>query len=676
MFTFVYSDWKYSIVRLLTYTNMKKVLSVIIGVSVAVNAAADIAIPSFLSTDFEEDLKENIYPDGWVSSGVDDVPTGEYKSKFKNYSSENAVKLMNYNGFIGMMSPSEFENGSKSDQWLISPEITIDTEDAVLNFTIAAIGNTVNNKYKVYISEGGTAKEDFMEVFGSAVKGDMTKIQTVDQRFVISGYEGTKVRLAFVNEGNTSGMVGFGNIQFGPYYLTIKNPDTYNSLILTGDSKSVGMTIGLTTPVNTNGFTAVLEMSSGFRSEYVSGTRFSSAKFKEDVFTFPGELDFGDSEIADYKITLTPNYSEAPATVITGRIMYAEMLYKRVAFLEEFTGTWCQACPWGYSALNFYNDKFNGIDGNGKVVSVAVHNKDAMAVTEIDKNITSIGKQMGLQGYPTLMVNRTTLIHPADSYPFIKEFVNSMTYAKVKIADVAYDKESGVIDINYDLYTGFTADGTDFSVFAVITQNNMKGIGPEWIQKNALGQGVETKSNVVKLFCEDAWPYFEMFVGKDVPGAVADLPFNDVARQYYPSYTGVEIKGGVVKNEPKRENFSFQVTPLVADDDKAVQNMVVSVVLVDNYGKIITADNLEADKFSFSGVETVNSDKVIVSSSESAIMIDTPCAGVADIYSADGMAICSSALKEGINRIEVSSGLRLVKISTPEGNTSSKIIVK
>lgn len=141
----------------------------------------------------------------------------------------------------------------------------------------------------------------------------------------------------------------------------------------------------------------------------------ASTKAKTETFEFPEDVDLNGAKAADYTITITPNYDGAPTTTLTGRIVFAEMKYNKVAVMEEMTGTWCGYCPYGYSLMNYLVDKYNGKDGNPLAVGVAVHNGDPMVINYIDQGIAAIGRPLGADGYPSMIINRVAPMHPSNS---------------------------------------------------------------------------------------------------------------------------------------------------------------------------------------------------------------------------------------------------------------------
>ncbi len=657
---------------------MKKIYSLLAMGAITLGAGAAVNMPLYMAQDFKDAFNQGALPEGWSTIGQDAKPSGNLAAEFfPDYSATNAYSLLSTGTDVIAFSPSVFEGGVQSNEWLISPAFEVTDPESILTFTVGAYGNNITNNFKVYVSEGGTAKEDFTEMMSSGAKGSQNGVNLAYRRYVISEYYGKTIRLAFVNEGNTSGMLGFTDIQTAPYYLKIDNMQSYQTLVLSGDNNKVGMTVTMTPPVACTGFTAKLTTSTGFETSFVSKSKFTSTKAKKETFEFPDEIDLGSSESADYTITITPNYDGAPATEVTGRILFAEMIYNKVALLEEFTGTWCGWCPYGYSLLNYLCDKYDGKDGNPLAIGVAIHNGDPMAVSSIDNAMSTIARPLGFGGYPCLLINREQCEHPASSLDYIENLLTEKTYAQAKVNNVTYDVDTREVTFKYELSLGYDTDYCGLKALVITTQNNMSGKSSNWTQSNNLNG--YTAEQIASDFGEDAVPYFEMFLGKGQ--SVKGLMFNDVALNYYPSVSGEEIIGSFVKNEPTELTVKFtMVDELMSELNSKItvdpENVSLAVVILDSSGNIVAGDHVEYADFTLTDVKGVEACNIAVASSNGMVSVKTPAAGVVRIFTADGCMVAEQKVAEGVSNITAPRGMAIVKVEAGMESKTAKVIVK
>lgn len=649
---------------------MKKIYSVLAMGAVAFGMNAAVDMPIYLQQNFQEAFDNQQWPEGWITIGQDIKPVGKLASEFfPQYSATDCYSLASNGVNVLAFSPSEFEGEAPSNEWLITPAFTITDKSNMLTYTVGAYGNKITNKYQVYISEGGTAKEDFTPLTDSGVKGDVKVVNLANRRFMMEGYEGKTVRLAFVNEGNTSGMMGFTDIQVAPYYLEIKNLSSFDALVLSDNQKKVGMTLTLTTPEKCTGFTAKLTTSTGFESTFVSKTKFSSTKAKTETFEFPEEVDLNGAKAADYTITITPNYDGAPTTTLTGRIVFAEMKYNKVAVMEELTGTWCGYCPYGYSLMNYVVDKYNGQEGNPLAIGVAVHNDDPMAISYIDSGITAVGKPLGFNGYPSMIINRETALHPAESLDYIDNLLKEKTYASVKINKVDYNEDSQEVTMNYGLTLGYDSENCGLKAMVITTQNNMTGKGPKWSQANNLA-GMPA-GQISGAFGEDAVPYFEMFIG-DASNSVSGLLYPDVAREYYPSVTGDLIEGSFVNDVATDIEVKFPMSKNVTK----LEDAVLTVVILNSAGEIVTADHVGYNGFEITAVDGIENGSISVRAQQGKVAVNAPAAGIVTVFSADGRVVAKADVAEGLNFIDAPRGISIVRVEAGSESKTVKVIVK
>lgn len=278
------------------------------------------------------------------------------------------------------------------------------------------------------------------------------------------------------------------------------------------------------------------------------------------------------------KINGEPNNS-ANASGTTGiQVIPTGKGFPRNVVVEEFTGTWCPACPAGIVTMESLRETYT----DGSVILVAVHNGDAM----VSSTYSTI-EQTYAPEYPSAIMNRHTYIN--DIYPVancVEEIETFKSYpAPAKVSATAYfnDAKTGII---FDTKTSFSFDNdkaneTYILAFGVTEDN----VGP-YTQKNGYAG-----SNL------SGWG--------DKPSLVETI-YNDVARQYN-SNNGIagSIPASVEWGKVYKFNYEMKFLAASKISDKDKLNAVV--YLINRKTKAVeNACLITTDKFG--GIEDVFTD--------------------------------------------------------------------
>lgn len=630
-------------------------------------------VNSVLYSDFTNAITQSDnLPEGWHSKGIDAKPSAQWNSLFSKYSSDNAYSLMLSGGqesAVFAYTPSEFQGNTPSDQWLYTPEFEVTADPMLITYTVSAVGNTVRNNYSIYISESGPSQENFYEIMGSTITGKGDNAASEIRSFVLDGYQGEKVILAFVNNGNTTGMMGFGEISVAPFYLALDNPDKYRNIIV--DEDHTGFTVNglVATPVNTRNMKAVLQTSAGYEYEYnFSGS--ISATPSEMTLRFP-TIDMMGQSATDYTITITPDYKGAVPAVLSGTINYGEHTYPGVLVLEELTGTWCGYCTYGIGSMEYLQHTYNGTDG--LAIGVAVHGgngaaADPMEIKELMSLTETMARPMGFSGYPHMIVNRSAGGHPAEIFKLCDQLISKGSYANVKISDIVFDEKTREMTVKYDAFLSFDAQVANINALAYVTQNKMSGVGKDWFQNNNLCN--YTTEQIVKEVGNEVAPYYSEFIN-GAP-SLMKLEFNDVARYAYPSFYGERMEGEWTKDTAKECEMKFTLPADVTD----WRNAEVAIILTNsNTGETIAGDRMQATGLTAVGM-IENADEISVSASGNELKIFSSDAGKAELITTDGSKISTLAISAGMNTFTPDAkGLLIVKVNAGSKSKSCKILL-
>jgi len=237
-----------------------------------------------------------------------------------------------------------------------------------------------------------------------------------------------------------------------------------------------------------------------------------------------------------------------------------------VPVVEEFTGTWCGYCPYGFvgmeKASEYYGDE---------VALIAVHSGDVMAISEYNQILNKVSS------FPSAKLNRENGFYPYFSN--IKYYVNNSLSRAVpgSIQAKARWTDDGQTAIQIDTETTFqySTDDGHFAIAYVLVEDGLTGTGSSWAQSNFLS-GSSGDS--------------EMQFWYDSPSRVSGLEYNHVAVQAWDVLYGVN--GSVSKNITEGSTQKYSFTGNISSNT-LIQNkskLTIVALLVDSEtGTIINA---------------------------------------------------------------------------------------
>lgn len=648
--------------------------------TVALTADATLNFPTNLKSSFgnPEDLSE------WTVSVREGSATGSFASFFDS----ETAPVVNLEDTDYLLTNNSFTDGAGSSAWIISPEFEITDDTEMFSISLANCGDSdvaTNNTFKVLYSLGGTEHSDF-EINPALLTGTIrnrgaNSISYSTQRAAITNLKGKKIRIAIVNEGNTTGFIGFTDFVVSPWYLVLDQEDSYNSLLIDSDSPIVKMSVTISTPVTAKGYTAELVTESGFVTKYVDTNKTFNIRNASSVnFTLPDDIQMKESE-EKYTITFTPNFEGATPAIITGSLIKAERTFPAVALVEEVTGTWCGWCPGGIVMMDYWNEYFKGIrEGYNRVIEVALHRTDPMSMTSGTylSDFTSQVKKVGISvsDPPTVLVNRVAGGAPLQ-FDMKNFFKGLKSPAFLKIDRVEYYPETDEIKVNYNYVASFSAVNPGFAISAIVTENNVTGVDDagNWDQTNYYSQ--YNMSQINAQFDPEIAPFFERFVQPNpdhIPSSM--ISYNEVARMIYPSFKGLSLKDEIKAEVPTSGELSFKMPGNISN----IENVNLILVLSrQGNNDVMGADIVEAKDFAQNDVNNIFSEspEFKVNISDFIANICSAERGELSVRTADGSLIYRGEINEGYNTLSINvKGLLLFTFTTHNRQSSMKVLSK
>ena len=641
---------------------MNKHFALFLLLSSSVYASADVILPSYsYSEDFKSSLAEGrMLPEGWESYGIGEKVEEAYQDYFGSSGEAPYFRVFNIDGQTAAWSCSTFVYANIADEWLVTPPIHINSDSELLKFKATSSGAFATNRYRVLVSENGQNREDFkpVPVLNTTLTGWETEVRSKESYIPLNGYAGKDICLAFVNKSEDAGMLGFTDIAIAPYLIDAANLTP--SVLPSGSTVDISLNVNVRTPMDVNGLKA--ELTFGDQTivrtyDNVIGQTGTRILVKFEDMTVPeGGL--------DYSIAITPLFTDAEPTIVTGEIGTPTSSYPPVAVVEEFTGTWCTYCPRGTAFLNYYSDKFNGEDGNLKVIGIALHTtNDPMVMTDPTYLNTAYATS-NASGYPSAFFNRTVSGDPSD-VDVINEIEKTRSNSRITINKVEY-APGAEPKVFYSIENSYSKSNMNQRVALVMVENNVKGFNRLYNQTNGFS-GVSRQA-VINTYGEDLWPYFKFFSEQPSSVDYNDMVYDHVARGIWSNYYGELVDSACEAEVPVNKEMSIGMPQQVMDPDNTA---IIALLLDADTGAIISADEVEAEEYNkvLNSAAQIEGESLSFSYEAGSLMISSPSSGHVHITSVDGAEMLTSSLAEGINKIDLSglSGILIVRATTNTG---------
>lgn len=649
--------------------------------------------PMFYSESFSEmGMNSDFVTSPWTTYGNGGTPIDAIKSFFTDSSKElHDFIILNYGETYSPMCCTNFSPSQAADQWLVSPEIEIPADNVELGFLSTCYCNfgtwgSGAATYKILVSETGVEKECFSEtpLYEGTILSSTTK--EINEKYVyipVKGFGGKKVRLAFVVTAENMGMVGFTNIVLGTYAISVENltPEAVKK----GDEVAISYNLGIKTPVSCPGVKAVLSTNYGTTEEmYLKknlGTTSTSMAYVKPEFS-PILLDRDES--LEYTVTVTPDYEDAPSTVLTGTVGVPQIMYVNNCVIEEVTATGCQACPSGMAGMEYYSDKYRGSETEGKAIGIAIHgfinHTDPMSegVSEYLVNTMSLN---GTTTYPQAIANRLSrgLMPAATQFSnFVEKEVAKKTYNKVEITNVKAPSADNCwgqpMTVDFGVKNCYDAKGRMLNAAVVLIEDKVRGNDRNYSQTNGFYNRDES---YFKSYYDPAiLPYVKKYLQGGEFGqetiSFERMEYNHVARLIYPTYYGMELPETYKADVYENFSVTFNVPETIID----FNNTKVIVIVTNRDTKEIVAAE-EVDVFGNSGVSNVMaSNSATITKYDNNVEVSGEGCVKVEIYSIDGRCLRSVSGEGNVTvGVEGLNGASIVKAADANGIIVKKIMM-
>lgn len=350
--------------------------------------------------------------------------------------------------------------------------------------------------------------------------------------------------------------------------------------------------------------------------------------------------------------TVADEYADNDDNVQPYTVVKMETGYKRTPVVEEFTSSYCGWCPFGAAALNLLEETYGD-----EIVLIAAHGH--MNQNELDPMADSEYAKMGINGYPTTLVNRQyqhtgNLPVYFDVIPTVKKIVDSdvceadMT---IEVGAAPTNKLVKTIDVTTTLNFDFDVKAGDYSMVYALTEDGITGHKQKTYLPDMVDDAMKENPGLTREQVIEAMADGEKFLMEALADGTKDNglywskpTFNHVSR-------GVTNADGqhpdnlpaATKNTPIEVKAKVNIPATVKDR----KNLKVVAMLIDNKtGVVVTGRQAAPSTTSTpSAIEEVGADAAQITVADGAFVVKANKAEAA-VYSLDGKLV-SSATVEG-----------------------------
>ena len=618
----------------------KKLLTLAASALMAVQGSVCAQNVVYYSQDFQGDSKpaELLYYDGDGNQLSDDlVGTGLECGTW------HIIKMNAGDSNKLMGSASTFTTPGKANDWMVTPQIKIYGAGAKLTWKSMSASRVKKDGLKVYISTKGYEMKDFETEPIFSIEAEETTFQ--EHEVSLDKYVGQTIYIAFVNDSYDKYVICVDDIQVsGPAATEAQDRAGFEvTTPLMTDTGKAQMSVevkNLKSPV-LDAVKVCYRANDQLVEQEFKNLGLSKGEGKMLTFDQTENVPLNTTLMYDIWVEVDGDRTYSVRDSIRGTYFVSN----RRTLIEEGTGTWCGNCPGGTIALEYMENNYPD-----KVVSIAVHNDDAM-------EIAAYNDFCQYPAFPMMLVDRKYLGLPAEldedyNYSFLVpgsgvEYFFQLAQRFIAEAELSgtatlTDAEKNRLEIKVDSRFINDCKSNGYDIALILLEDSVTA--PDGSMYQQSNYYASTKYTFVgkkdTILNSGGWGA--------LPGTVR-MKFNHVARAAYNgSFNGYGNNNGLPANIKGGEVYTSTYTwDVPAGTVNHMKNASVVALMTDATGYI------------------VNCCKMHVNVEANAIPQIESVASITAIHTIDGVQI--NQLKSGVN---------IVTYTDQNGNSFTRKVVK
>ena len=469
-------------------------------------AALTIGMAAKAQTAFSENfnsLSDGDVPTGWVTYG--DNLTNHYTSPTTLNDSWSALQQ-------AMVCITWTEESSAVDRWLVTPQITVPSDNPMLIFDILGVNYGPESPYaeslKVMVSTTDQQKASFtvLNDLGNLLGGNNT--YAVD----LSSYAGQSVYLAFACYTNDGMYIFLDNVMVKtvPANSISAVSATAQNWTAQNGNCNVSLTVRNVGSAPMAAFDVTYSVNGG-DEETINVSGIDVASFSTYTYTFPVQM--SDLGVALINITVSNPNNDTDVDETDNSTSCETTVYdpsattQRTSLLEHFTTARCQYCPAGHERLEqamngfenricwvahhvgFYTDNMT-ISASEQIMDLYGTSSTWAPAMALDRNVElAIGaEEGGVVG---------TVSEVSDLVSQFTNATNTPAFVTIELSNLSYDAQTRQLSVTVN--GSFVSNYTSTPRLSLyLTEDGIMGS-----QTGATGQ--YEHNHVIRASLSDAW---------------------------------------------------------------------------------------------------------------------------------------------------------------------------
>ncbi len=581
-----------------------------------------------------------------------------------------------YSTDMAAVAHSMFASPGASDDWMITNQLYINDDTAVLSFKSQSYHN-VGDNLKVYVY----ATDDIITSLTESIMNDFRyksdlvydQVQTpgsnddtlagdwTENSIKLDAYAGKTIYIAFVNQNRNKSAIFIEDVTVSrdiKFSLINLAPES----VVAQEEMTVAGILSVTSKTDTyKGYTLTLLDGEGETVSTISDSDIEMSEGFTLEFEFPEKLDLTVGKVNNYTIQIQVGDL---TDEVNCSVQDLALMTTRKVVIEKMTGQTCPNCPLGIIALDYIEQDFKG-----QVIPLAYHCYTGDSFNT--PKASSMNQFLGMNAAPTGRINRGPIVSPMKSFPdnsyayknnglwydYVAEELNTYAPADINITKVTCNGNEFSTD--FDIKYALDMENANVNVLLVITENELVG-----------NQDNNLYSNPDPIFGE--WGQ-----GGIYGNSSNRYTFNEVVRTW--EGTSMNGTGGFVPATIRGgEVYTGTMTTPTINRILNYNNCEATVMLIDaETGLVLNADRKPVG-YDGSGVEEVSAAlaAIRINAEGGNIVVYTPELADVQAFALDGTMLARQAGK-GLVTLDTNAhnGVVIVRVQTADGVVTRKIML-
>lgn len=372
-----------------------------------------------LETDFYDGI-----PEDFTLVCYDEIPVNSVDFKKINTSMEWNISVVDSEDGVAAVSTSHRLYDMPTDNWMVTPRLTLPSENVCLKWTARAIHYHLRDGYKVMISTTGKEYYDFEELYSVEEEEYLWTKHYVS----LEKYAGQKVYIAFVHDSQNKFLLAIDDMFVGQPTKAdfIVKDETPRFVGNVGTAKVQGYVLNSGVEQGGHNFTCVIN-----GTDVLEHPAWQDSWKQGDGYPFEFDVPVQVGKATHYKVM------NGEHTIVEDSIICS--YYPRTLLLEKATGAWCVNCPEVISFIQQMEERYGH-----QIVCVEAHAHYG-DIFEYMPYVTG----MKTNSFPTIHLNRNRS-NPigggssAQNMAKLKKLFTTPTVAKIDL-DATYEGGDSVL---------------------------------------------------------------------------------------------------------------------------------------------------------------------------------------------------------------------------------------